>query len=327
MFDISLVRALPKKPNVQFLKLRLIAGALSIVAVIVSLSLFFIYGLNYGIDFKGGAVIEFTLEQQPDVEAIRTVGDSLGLGAVQVQTIARPGQDIPGVRISYPRQEPEEGSGVEDDAQLQQDALIKMQDAITENFGVDRTSMSASVLGSKVSGELRTKGIIAVIAALSMVLLYIWIRFEWQYALGAIIALAHDVALTLGVFELLQIEFNLAIVAAILTIVGYSLNDTVIVYDRIRENLRKYKKIPLPDVLNMSINDTLSRTILTSVTTLLALCALYFLGGAGLKGFSFAMIWGVFVGTYSSIFVASPLLLLFGLNRGTGQQTSQAAGA
>jgi len=149
-----------------------------------------------------------------------------------------------------------------------------------------------------------------------MVLAYIWFRFEWQFGLGAVIALFHDVLLTIGVFSLTQIEFNLSIIAAILTIVGYSLNDTVIVYDRIRENLRKYKTKPLPEVLNLSINDTLSRTILTSMTTLLALVALYILGGAGLRGFSFAMIWGVFVGTYSSIFVASPLLLLLKLKRG-----------
>jgi preprotein translocase SecF subunit len=149
-----------------------------------------------------------------------------------------------------------------------------------------------------------------------MVLGYIWFRFEWQFGLGAVFALFHDVILTIGVFSLTQIEFNLSIIAAILTIVGYSLNDTVIVYDRIRENLRKFKKMPLPDVLNLSINDTLSRTILTSLTTLLALTALYTLGGSGLRGFSFAMIWGVFVGTYSSIFVASPLLLLLKLKRG-----------
>jgi len=314
MKDISLVRVLPTQPNLPFIKGRTIAAILSILGVLASLFLFFTNGLNYGIDFKGGAVIEFTTPTQPDIEAIRALGNSLDVGAVSVQTIARPGQDIPGVRIAYPRIESEDPEA--DDAELQQIALDKVQTALEDKFGVERSSMSASVLGSKVSGELRTKGIIAVIASLSMVLLYIWIRFEWQFALGAVTALAHDVALTLGVFELFQIEFNLAIVAAILTIVGYSLNDTVIVYDRIRENLRKFKKMPLPQVLNLSINDTLSRTIMTSVTTLLALTALYFLGGAGLKGFSFAMIWGVFVGTYSSIFIASPVLLLLGVNRG-----------
>ena len=318
MFDISLVKAIPQDTKVPFIKSRKIAAVISIIAVITSLFLFFTNGLNYGIDFKGGAVIEFPVETTPDLAAIRALGNSLELGDVEATTIARPGVEQQNVRISYPRQDAEEG---EDDAALQQVALEKMQTALYDSLGVQTSDMSVSVLGSKVSGELRQKGLIAVIAALSMVLIYIWIRFEWQYALGAIIALAHDVALTLGVFELFQIEFNLAIVAAILTIVGYSLNDTVIVYDRIRENLRKYKVKPLPEVLNMSINDTLSRTVLTSVTTLLALCALYFLGGAGLKGFSFAMIWGVFVGTYSSIFVASPLLMLFGVQRGSGELT------
>ena len=314
MKDISLVRALPHNSKVPFIKMRVIAAIISGLAVLASLFLFFTNGLNYGIDFKGGAVIEFTVDEQPDIEAIRALGNSLELGAVQVQTIARPGQDVPGVRISYPRQESEDPEA--DDAELQQVALAKVQDALESEFGIERSTMSASVLGSKVSGELRKKGILAVVFSLAMVLLYIWIRFEWQFALGAVTALAHDVALTLGVFELFQIEFNLAIVAAILTIVGYSLNDTVIVYDRIRENLRKYKKMVLPEVLNLSINDTLSRTIMTSLTTLLALTALYFLGGEGLKGFSFAMIWGVFVGTYSSIFIASPVLLLLGVNRG-----------
>ncbi|MEE9346677.1 MAG: protein translocase subunit SecF [Robiginitomaculum sp.] len=312
MRDISLVRFLPSASKVPFIGMRMVAAVLSVIAIIASIFLFSTRGLNYGIDFVGGAVIEFPMEETPDVDAIRTLGNSLNVGDVQVQTISRPNQDIPGVRLSFPRQTPAEG---EDDAQVQQDALTKVQAALSENFGVKLDQMSSSVLGSKVSGELRRKGIISVVAALSMVLIYIWIRFEWQFALGAVLALAHDVTLTIGVFSLTQMEFSLAIVAAILTIVGYSLNDTVIVYDRIRENLRKYKKRPLGEVLNLSINDTLSRTILTSVTTLLALLSLYVLGGAGLRGFSFAMIWGVFVGTYSSIFVASPLLLALGVNR------------
>lgn len=325
MFDISMVRILPMSPKVPFIKMRIVAGVISVCAVLFSLFLFFSNGLNYGIDFKGGSVIQFTMDEQPDVEAIRAAGNALNIGDVGVQTISLSGSDLPGVRLSYALQDPETSfEGTEDeialkDARLQQDTLERVQTMLETEFGVERVNMSASVLGSKVSGELRTKGMIAVVASLGMVLLYIWIRFEWQFALGAVLALAHDVALTLGVFELLQIEFNLSIVAAILTIVGYSLNDTVIVYDRIRENLRKFKKMALPDVLNLSINDTLSRTIMTSLTTLLALFALYILGGEGLRGFSFAMIWGVFVGTYSSIFVASPLLLLLGVKRPAGE--------
>ena len=331
MFDISMVKVLPMKPRVPFIKMRIIAGIISVIAVLASLFLFFTEGLNYGIDFKGGSVVQFTVDEVPNLEDFRTAGNALNIGNVQVQTISLSGSDIPGVRFSYALQDPEvpfEGSESEialKDAQLQQDTLERVQTMLETEFGVERVNMSASVLGSKVSGELRKKGIIAVVASLAMVLLYIWIRFEWQFALGAVIALAHDVALTLGVFELFQIEFNLAIVAAILTIVGYSLNDTVIVYDRIRENLRKYKKMLLPDVLNLSINDTLSRTIMTSVTTLLALLSLYILGGEGLRGFSFAMIWGVFVGTYSSIFVASPLLLLLGVKRPSGEPTIETA--
>ena len=212
-----------------------------------------------------------------------------------------------GEQVEIRFQQPEEAS-----ATVQQLALGYAKLALANEIGSYEVR-SQDVLGSKVSGELRRKGIQAIVLALFMVLLYIWFRFEWQFAVGAVIALFHDVILTIGVFSLTQLDFNLAIIAAILTIVGYSLNDTVIVYDRIRENMRKYKKKPMTELINLSINDTLSRTIMTSFTTLLALGALYILGGEGLRGFSIAMIWGVLVGTYSSIFVASPLLLLFKL--------------
>jgi len=213
--------------------------------------------------------------------------------------------------VGIPLQEETEETG----AMAQQEALAAVVAGLTESIG-EFNIRNQDVVGSKVSGELRQKGIIAVLAALSLVLVYIWFRFEWQFGAGAVAALFHDVILTIGVFSLTQIEFNLSIIAAILTIVGYSLNDTVIVYDRIRENLRKYKSMPLPELLNLSVNDTLSRTIMTSMTTLLALVALYVLGGEGLRGFSFAMIWGIAVGTYSSIFVASPLLMILKLKRG-----------
>ncbi len=221
------------------------------------------------------------------------------------------------VEIRY--EQPEEAS-----ATVQQLALGYAKLALAKKTG-EYSIRSQGVLGSKVSGELRRKGFLAVVLALGMVLLYIWFRFEWQFAVGAVIALFHDVILTIGVFSLTQLEFNLSIIAAILTIVGYSLNDTVIVYDRIRENMRKYKKKPMAELINLSINDTLSRTIMTSLTTLLALVALYILGGEGLRGFSFAMIWGVFIGTYSSIFVASPLLLLFKLRNVSTQEAEAAA--
>jgi len=321
MKDISLVKLLPQEPKVPFINLRVFAGICSVILVIVSLFLFLTKGLNYGIDFTGGVVAEMDFKEQPPLD-IRTTVSELGFDGATVQNIAPiQGADVSYdyVRIGLKLQE-EETSETDEAANTaldaQQLALVNLTEGLQAKYGEQVELRAQETVSGKVSGELRQKGLLAVVASLSMVLFYIWVRFEWQFAVGAVTALAHDVALTLGVFELFQIEFNLAIVAAILTIVGYSLNDTVIVYDRIRENLRKYKKMPMPEVLNLSINDTLSRTILTSMTTLLALIALYVLGGAGLRGFSFAMIWGVIVGTYSSIFVASPLLLLLKLKRG-----------
>jgi len=325
MKDISLVRILPMEPRVPFINLRVFAAILSVLAIIASIFLFTTRGLNYGIDFTGGTVIEIDTGAAPDMDRIRTIVGEAGFPGASFQNIT-PAASVANphdyVRIGIPLQD-ESG---EEGALAQQIALKTVEDAIRDGIGEFEIRNQESV-GSQVSGELRTKGALAVGLALLMVLAYIWFRFEWQFGLGAVIALFHDVILTIGVFSLTQIEFNLSIIAAILTIVGYSLNDTVIVYDRIRENLRKFKKMPLPDVLNLSINDTLSRTILTSMTTLLALLALYFLGGAGLRGFSFAMIWGVFVGTYSSIFVASPLLLLLKLKRGVNTGNADTAEA
>jgi len=329
MKDISLVKLLPKEPKVPFINMRVIAAIISTLALIASVFLFTTKGLNYGIDFTGGTVIEIDTGTTPDLAKIRTVISDAGFPGASVQGIAPDASstlDHDYVRIGIPLQPETKETG----AQAQQIAMKTAQDALVANiegFDGPEDIRSQEAVGSAVSGELRTKGALAVGLALLMVLAYIWFRFEWQFGLGAVIALFHDVILTIGVFSLTQIEFNLSIIAAILTIVGYSLNDTVIVYDRIRENLRKYKTMPLPDVLNLSINDTLSRTILTSMTTLLALVALYILGGAGLRGFSFAMIWGVFVGTYSSIFVASPLLLLLKLKRGVNTGNAEAAAA
>lgn len=325
MKDISLVRMLPKEPKVPFINLRVFAGFVSFLMIIASVFLFMTKGLNYGIDFTGGTVIEIDTGAEPDMDKIRSIVNDAGFPGATFQNIT-PAASTPNahdyVRIGIPLQD-ESG---EEGALAQQVALRKVESAITEGIGEFEIRNQESV-GSQVSGELRTKGALAVGLALLMVLAYIWFRFEWQFGLGAVAALFHDVIITIGVFSLTQIEFNLSIIAAILTIVGYSLNDTVIVYDRIRENLRKYKKMPMPEVLNLSINDTLSRTILTSMTTLLALIALYFLGGEGLRGFSFAMIWGVFIGTYSSIFVASPLLLLLKLKRGANTGNKEAAEA
>ena len=319
MLDISLVKYLPKGTKIPFISMRWIAMVLSIVGIIGSIFLFSTKNLNYGIDFTGGTVWQFHLEEDPtdaQREYIRGLGEELGLGGLSIQTITT-AEKVEALRVGIPKQAA--GEGEDNDNRAQQEALAAVQAAVTEKFGEVET-LSVQVLGSKVSGELKTKGALAVILALGMVLIYIWVRFEWQFGLGAVVALAHDVMLTIGLFSLTALEFNLSIVAAILTIVGYSLNDTVIVYDRIRENLRKFKSMPLGDVLDLSINDTLSRTIMTSVTTMLALLALYIWGGAGLHGFAFAMIWGVLVGTYSSIFVASPVLMLLGVKRSGTQK-------
>ena len=246
----------------------------------------------------------------------------LDLGDVAVQEISDPGKALEGdtsgsvvVRIEQHDDGPE----------AHRESLNAVKAAI--ETGIPEVKILATdTVGAKVSGELVTAGILAVLFAIGGVLVYIWLRFEWQFSVGAVVALAHDVALTIGVFSLLGLEFNLSIIAAILTIVGYSLNDTVVVYDRVREKLRKYKKMPLPDLIDFALNKTLSRTLMTSITTLLALIALYVLGGPVMQGFTFAMIWGVVIGTYSSVFVAAPILVQLGVKRDWSKPDPDAAG-
>lgn len=290
----------PTGTKFKFVQYRTIAFAISSLALIASVLLFAQMGLNYGIDFKGGTLVEIkTPEETADLSAIRSKIGALGVGDAQITTFGAPNDIL--IRI-------EEQPGGE---KAQQEVVNKLKAALGDDVEYRRTE----VVGPTVSEELKVNGSIAVIAAILAVLIYIWLRFEWQFSLGAVAALVHDVALTIGIFSLLQLEFGLPIVAAILTIVGYSLNDTVVVYDRIRENLRKYKKMPLTELIDISINDTLSRTVLTSVTTLIALISLYVFGGEVIRGFVFAMIWGVVIGTYSSVFVAAPILLYFGVKR------------
>ena len=276
---------------------------LSAVLVLASLALFFVRGLNYGIDFRGGTLIELSSASDIDLSLLRAQLGELELGDVQAQHFGSQNEAL--VRI--------EGRGGEPTSQgaIEQKTVQKVRAAL----GGDYKFRRVETVGPKVSGELISAGFFAVIAAVLLVLIYIWIRFEWQFSLGAVVALVHDVVLTIGVFSLLHFEFNLSIIAAILTIIGYSLNDTVVVYDRVRENLRKFRKAELDQLLDMSVAQTLSRTVMTSVTTLLALGALYIFGGAVIKGFAFAMIWGVITGTYSSIFIASPLLLALRVKR------------
>ncbi len=288
--------------HIDFIGFWKIAGTFSITAMIASVAVFFIMGLNFGIDFRGGVTIEVRTEGPADLGQVRGIVGNLDLGDVSVQEFGQPEDVLIQVEV-------QQGDGNVQQAVVS--AVKAALDAEIANVEYRRVE----VVGPKVSGELIQAGITAIVLAIMAVLFYIYIRFEWQFSVGAVAALVHDVVLTIGVFSVMQLEFNLSIIAALLTIVGYSLNDTVVVFDRVRENLRRFKTKALVDVLNLSINETLSRTIMTSVTTLIALLSLYFLGGEVIQGFTFGMIWGVLVGTYSSVFVASVVLKKLGVKR------------
>lgn len=304
-----LLRLIPQKTEIPFIKFRYLSMAVSGFFIVVSLFLFFAQSLNYGIDFRGGILIQVKTPEIYEIDQFRSVVGGLGLGDNSIQEFGAPDE----ILIVLEAQSAEGGD--ERAAEIaQQEALNVARSALDAAFpGIEYER--TEVVGPKVSGELVETSTLAVVVAVLLVLIYIWFRFEWQFAVGAVLALVHDVILTIGVFSLLRLEFNLSIIAALLTIVGYSLNDTVVVYDRIRENLRKYKRMPLGQLLDQSINDTLSRTTMTSLTTLIALIALYTFGGEVIRGFTFAMIWGIVVGTYSSIFVASPILMFSGVKR------------
>jgi preprotein translocase subunit SecF len=301
------LKLVPSETSFNFFKVANLTLGASILAMIASVVLFFMVGLNYGIDFRGGTTIRTDSDVAVDIGAYRDAIAPLGLGDVTITEVFDPAK--PDLHVAQIRIEAQEG---DEAIELQTIASVK---AALNAVDPTMTFPMVDSVGPKVSGELIATAIEAVLAAIAAVLFYIWLRFEWQFAVGAVAALVHDVVLTIGVFSVLQIEFGLAIVAALLTIVGYSLNDTVVVFDRVRENLRKYKTTPLVEVLNLSINETLSRTTMTSFTTLVALIALFTLGGDVIRGFVFAMIWGILVGTYSSIFVASTLLLRLGVKR------------
>ncbi|MEE9387765.1 MAG: protein translocase subunit SecF [Paracoccaceae bacterium] len=302
------LKLVPSETSFDFFKASKVTFGLSILAMIFSAVVFFSAGLNFGIDFKGGTTIRTESTQVLDVGIYRDALQPLELGDVTITQVFDPtfAEDQNVAMVRFEAQVGDESIAAE--------TVIAVQSALRS---VDPVVSFPSVesVGPKVSGELVKTAILAVIAAISAVLFYIWLRFEWQFALGAVAALVHDIVLTIGIFALFQIPFDLAIIAALLTIVGYSLNDTVVVFDRVRENLRKFKKMDLRGVLNLSINDTLSRTVMTSVTTLLALIALLVLGGDVIRGFIFAMTWGVIVGTYSSVFVATNILLYLGVKR------------
>ena len=298
MWTLKLV---PAETKIDFIRLHIASFIVSASLVISSLGLFFTQGLNFGIDFKGGTLIEIGTNGPADIADLRDIIGSLDLGEVQIQEFGSP-EDVL-IRVG-------EKADATDNAEN-----LSAVDQIRNALPQDVTFRRVEVVGPQISGELVRAGFLAVTVAIGLMLFYIWLRFEWQFSVGAVLALIHDIILTIGVFCLIQLEFNLSIIAAILTIVGYSMNDTVVVYDRVRENLRRFKKMPLSELANLSINSTLSRTVMTSVTTLLALFSLYILGGEVIRGFTLAMIWGVFVGTYSSIFIAAPVLMYLGVKR------------
>ncbi|MCB9957838.1 MAG: protein translocase subunit SecF [Rhodospirillaceae bacterium] len=288
------LRLVPTNTNVPFLRFRRAAFALSSALVVLSVVILILRGLNFGIDFAGGILIEVETTEPANIAELRTTLGSLQLGEVSLQEFGSPND----VLIRVQRQAGDE--------EAQAAAISSVQAALGDQVAEYRR---VEFVGPTVGAELIEAGVIAVVLAQLAILAYIWLRFEWQYGVCAIIALVHDVMSTIGLFALIQHEFNLTTVAALLTIAGYSINDTVVVFDRVRENLRRYKKAEMADVLNRSLNETLSRTTMTSFTTLLALFALYIFGGAVIRDFAFAMIWGIGIGTYSSIFVAVPLLL------------------
>ena len=305
------IRLIPDDTKIAFMRVSRFGFFVSGVLCALSILLFAFVGLNVGVDFKGGTVITIRTEEPANLDELRTRINGLGLGAAELQEFGSPNDVL--VRIGT-----QEGGDA-----AQQAAVAKIKEAL----GPGIEYRSVEVVGPKVSGELAQQGIIAVVLSIFCVLIYIWFRFEWQFAFGAVLSLLHDVLLTIGLFCLIGLEFNLSIIAAILTIVGYSLNDTVVVFDRIREFLRKYKTMPLADLIDFSINSVLPRTILTSVATMTALIALYIFGGEVIRGFTFTMIWGVVVGTYSSIFIASPVLILLGTERESAKEEARAAAA
>lgn len=290
----------PHDLRLPFMRYKGPALGASIIAMLISLALCLTFGLNYGVDFKGGSLIELKANKgDADVRSLREKLNALGLGHVQIQEFGSPSDVL--IRL-------EEQPGGE----TAQQAAVKQ---VTEATSADYTQRRVEVVGPAVSSELRMTGFIAVAAGIMAIVLYVWFRFEWQFALGAVVALSHDVLVTAGIFSFFQFEFDLSTVAALLTILGYSVNDTVVVSDRIRENLRKFKKMELNELLNLSINETLSRTILTGVTAIAVLLALYIFGGEVIRNFNLAMLLGIVIGTYSSIFIAAPLLGYLGVKR------------
>jgi preprotein translocase SecF subunit len=306
------IRLIPDDTRLPFMKWARVRTPISLVLIAVSFVLFFTIGVNEGIDFKGGTVIEVHSQSGvADTAAIRDKVSGLGLGDVQIQTIGNEADVL--IRVAAQ-------PGGE---KAQQEVVDKVRGALgTTNFEYRRVE----VVGPRVSGELAQTGFLAVLFTIAGIMAYIWFRFEWQFAIGAVATLVHDAILTVGFFALTQIDFNLSSIAAILTIIGYSLNDTVVIFDRIREILRRYKQMPVTEIIDLATNQTLARTIMTSLTLELALVALYVFGGPVIRSFTAAMIWGIFVATASSIFIGGPILIYFNIRpRGGSGTTAESA--
>ena len=307
----------PHGLQLPFMRYKSLCFWASVVAMVLSLVVIGVRGFNYGVDFKGGTMLEVQSKAGAvDVQALRQKLGGLGLGEVQIQTFGAPTDIL--IRV-----EQQTGKDPRDGEVKQQEALKKIVAALGDGY----TQRRVEVVGPAGSSELRMTGLIAVLCSVLAIIAYVWFRFEWQFAVGAVMALAHDVLLTAGVFSFFQLEFDLSIVAALLTILGYSVNDTVVVADRIRENLRKFKRMGLNELLNLSINETLSRTILTGTTTIMVLIVLYLFGGEVIRNFSFAMLFGVVVGTYSSIFISAPILDYLGVKRDWSDTNAPSGGA
>ena len=302
------LRLVPQETNFDFFRFQKVTLGASIVAVFLSLAVWLGMGLNFGIDFLGGTTIRTESSQPVDIAAYRGALEGLELGDVSITEVFDPtfgeGRNVAMIRIQ-----------AQDGQESVTPEVILALEVALNAYDPAMTFPSVESVGPKVSGELIWTAVLAVAASLMAILFYIWLRFEWQFSVGAIAALFHDVILTIGIFSLFQIRFDLATIAALLTIIGYSINDTVVIFDRLRENLRKFKKMPLRDVMNKSVNETLSRTLMTSGTTLLALIALLIFGGDVIRGFVFAIAWGVIVGTYSSVYVAKNVVLILGVKR------------
>jgi preprotein translocase subunit SecF len=301
------LRLVPDNTKFGFMRFRLWSFPFSALLSIVSVVTFLWLGMNVGIDFKGGTLLELRAKTgNANVADMRAKADALGFGEVELQEFGSPQEVLVRVRLQ---------PGGE---AAQQAVVTKMRETFSEQYEFRRVE----AVGPRVAEELVQNGMLGVLVAIFAILLYLWFRFEWQFAVGAVVATLHDIVLTIGFFAIFQFSFDMTSIAAILTIIGYSLNDTVVVYDRIRELLRKYKRLPLDELLDLSINSTLTRTVITSVTTILALIALVIFGGPAIESFCYAMLFGIIIGTYSSIFIAAPVLIYLGLQPGEGREAS-----